>query len=132
MSGSALKTIPLTWPFSIWGMAGYGGKIQDRPQRLHAPPRRHRQIHKWMEVKPIKKCDGKMATKFLRNIIYRYRYPHNIITDNGTNFAKGEMAEFCNDNGIRLDLTSVAHPEANGVNTRIFKSRRLFSHTSQS
>jgi transposase InsO family protein len=68
---------------------------------------------KWVEAKPIKKCDGKTATKFLRELIYRYGYPHSIITDNGTNFAKGEMADLCEQNGIRLDLTSVVHPESN-------------------
>ncbi|KAK1697896.1 hypothetical protein QYE76_014593 [Lolium multiflorum] len=55
---------------------------------------------KWVEAKPIKKCDGKTATKFLRELIYRYGYPHSIITDNGTNFAKGEMADFCEEKGI--------------------------------
>ena len=55
---------------------------------------------KWVEAKPIKKCDGKTATKFLRELIYRYGYPHIIITDNGTNFAKGAMAEFCKEKGI--------------------------------
>jgi ATP phosphoribosyltransferase len=29
---------------------------------------------KWVEAKPIKKCDGKIATKFLRELIYRYGY----------------------------------------------------------
>jgi transposase InsO family protein len=77
---------------------------------------------KWVEAKPIKKCDGKTATKFLRELIYRYSYPHSIITDNGTSFAKGEMAEFCKEKGIRLDLASVAHPELNGQAERANQS----------
>ena len=44
---------------------------------------------KWVEVKPIRKLDGSTAVKFLTDIILRYGYPHSIITDNGTNFAKG-------------------------------------------
>jgi hypothetical protein len=44
----------------------------------------------------------------------RYGVPHNIITGNGTNFAKGVFAEFCGQKGIRLDLASVAHPQSNG------------------
>ena len=44
----------------------------------------------------------------------RYGYPHSIITDNGMNFAVGEFARFCMDKGIRLDVASVAHPQANG------------------
>ncbi|XP_073368001.1 uncharacterized protein [Aegilops tauschii subsp. strangulata] len=37
-----------------------------------------------------------------------------IITDNGTNFAKGALAQYCFVSGIRLDLASVAHPQSNG------------------
>nr|XP_051197443.1 uncharacterized protein LOC127310852 [Lolium perenne] len=77
---------------------------------------------KWVEAKSIKKCDGKTTTKFLRELIYRYGFPHCIITDNGTNFAMGEMAEFCEDKGIRLDLASVAHPESNGQAERANQS----------
>jgi transposase InsO family protein len=77
---------------------------------------------KWIEAKPVKNADGKTATKFLRELIYRFGYPHSIITDNGTNFAKGEMAEFCKEKGIRLDLDAVAHPEANGQAERANQS----------
>jgi transposase InsO family protein len=52
--------------------------------------------------------------KFLKDIILRYGYPHSIITDNGTNFAVGEFAQFCEDKNIRLDIASVAHPQTNG------------------
>src|SRR3954463_7992450 len=38
----------------------------------------------------------------------------NIITDNGTNFAKGALARYASEYGIRLDLASVAHPQSNG------------------
>ena len=69
---------------------------------------------KWIEVKPIRKCDGHTAVQFLKDIILRYGYPHNIIMDNGTNFAVGEFARFCAEKGIRLDVASVALPEANG------------------
>jgi hypothetical protein len=69
---------------------------------------------KWVEVKPIRKCDGKTAVKFLKDIILRYGYPHGIITDNGSNFAIGEFSRFCGEKGIRLDIASVAHPQTNG------------------
>ena len=69
---------------------------------------------KWIEVKPIQRCDGKTAVKFLKDIILRYGYPHSIITDNGTNFAEGPFPKFCRQKNIRLDLASVAHPQSNG------------------
>ena len=69
---------------------------------------------KWIEAKPIKKCDGATATKFVKSIVVRFGLPHSIITDNGSNFAQGELAEYCEDMGIRLDLEAVAHPQSNG------------------
>jgi transposase InsO family protein len=69
---------------------------------------------KWIEVKPISKCDGHTAVKFLKDIILRYGVPHSIITDNGSNFAQGPFTRFCEEVGIRLGIASVAHPCANG------------------
>ena len=69
---------------------------------------------KWVEVKPIRKLDGSTSVKFLKEIILRYGYPHSIITDNGSNFAKGAFARFCMEKHIRLNLASVAHPVSNG------------------
>jgi hypothetical protein len=36
----------------------------------------------------------KFTIKFFNEIITRYGVPHSIITDNGTNFAKGVFAEY--------------------------------------
>ena len=36
--------------------------------------------------------------------------PNSIITDNGTNFAKGALEQYCSVSGIRLDLASIVHP----------------------
>jgi hypothetical protein len=69
---------------------------------------------KWIEAKPINKLDGSLTIKFFNEIIVRYGILHNIITDNGTNFAKGVFTDFCSQKGIRLDLASVAHPQSNG------------------
>ena len=57
---------------------------------------------KWIEAKPIKKLDGPTAVKFFKSIIYHFGYPNNIITDNGSNFVKGEFARFCGRTGIGL------------------------------
>jgi len=38
---------------------------------------------KWVEAEPVSKCDAATALKFLKKIIYRFGYPHSIITDNG-------------------------------------------------
>jgi transposase InsO family protein len=121
MPGSALNMIPLTWPFAVWGL-DMVGKFKTAPSGFTHLLVSVDKFTRWVEAKPIKKLDGATATKILRELIYHYGYPHNIITDNSTNFAKGAMAEFCKDNGIRLDLASVAHPQSNGQEERANQS----------
>ena len=49
---------------------------------------------KWIEAKPIKKLNCPIAVTFISDITVQYGIPHSIITDNGTNFAKGAWARF--------------------------------------
>ena len=70
---SALKTILITWPFAVWCLDMVG---PFRPARGNMP---HMLVMvdkftKWIEVKPIQKCDGKTTVKFLKDIILRYGY----------------------------------------------------------
>ena len=65
---------------------------------------------KWIEAKPIKKLDGPIAVTFVKDIMVCYDVPHNVITNNETNYAKGTLACYCSIVGIRLDLALVAHP----------------------
>ena len=110
---AALKTIPITWPFAVWGLDMVGPFRPARGNMTHILVMVDK-FTKWIEVKPIRKCDGNTAVSFLKDIILRYGYPHSIITDNGTNFAEGAFARFCMDKKIRLDKASVAHPQGNG------------------
>ncbi|XP_051197411.1 uncharacterized protein [Lolium perenne] len=69
MLGSALKTIPLTWPFAVWGM-DMVGEFKTAPGGYTHLLVAIDKFTKWVEAKSIKKCDGKTATKFLRELIY--------------------------------------------------------------
>src|SRR5664279_2838444 len=109
----ALKTIPITWPFAVWGLYMVGPSKTARSGMTHLLVAVDN-FTKWIEVKPIKKLDGSTAATFIKDIIVRYGYPHNIITDNRTDFVKGAFARFCGNKGIRLDVASVAHPQSNG------------------
>ena len=93
---------------------GHGGPLQDSPRRPDTLLVAVDKFTKWIEAKPIKKLNGPTAVTFITDITTRYGVPHSIITDNGTNFAKGALARFCATQGIRLDLASVAHPQLNG------------------
>jgi hypothetical protein len=110
---SALKTIPLTWPFAVWGLDMVGAFKPARGKMTHILVMVDK-FTKWIEVKPISKCDGHTAVKFLKDIILRYGVPHSIITNNGSNFAQGPFARYCEEVGIRLDIAPVAHPCTNG------------------
>jgi hypothetical protein len=110
---AALKTIPLTWPFVVWGL-DMVGPFKTAPGGLTHLLVAVDKFTKWIEAKPIKKFDGSSTIKFFNEIITGYGVPHSIITDNGTNFAKGVFADYCGKKGIRLDLASVAHPQING------------------
>jgi hypothetical protein len=110
---AALKTIPLTWLFAVWGL-DMVGPFKTAPGGLTHLLVAVDKFTKWIEAKPIKKLDGSSTIKFFNEIITRYGVPHSIITDNGTNFAKGVFADYYGKKGIQLDLASVAHPQTNG------------------
>ena len=106
---SALKTIPIAWPFAVRGLDMVGRFKTARGGQTHLLVAVNN-FTKWIEVKPIKKLNGPTAVTFIADITVWYGAPHSIITDNGTNFAKGALAHFCTTHGIQLDLASVAHP----------------------
>jgi IS30 family transposase len=108
-----LKTIPITWPFAVWCLDMVG------PLKTATCGFTHLLVAvdkftKWVEARPVTKCDGKTATKFMSDIVVRFGVPHSIITDNGSNLSLGELQDYCHRMGIRLDLASVAHPQSNG------------------
>jgi transposase InsO family protein len=113
LPASALKTIPITWPFAVWGLDMVGPFKTARRGMTHLLVAMDK-FTKWIEARPIKKLNGPTAVTFIADITVRYGIPHSIITDNDKNFAKGALARFCTTQGIRLDLASVAHPQSNG------------------
>ena len=80
MPASALKTIPITWPFAVCCLDMVGQFKPARGNMTHILVMVDK-FTKWIEVKPIRKCDGHTAVQFLKDIILRYGYPHSIITE---------------------------------------------------
>ena len=89
-----LRTIPITWPFALWGLDMVGPFKTARAGLTHLLVAVDK-FTKWVEAKPIKKLDGATATKFIIDLINRFGIPHRIITDNGTNFVVGELSKYC-------------------------------------
>jgi hypothetical protein len=69
---------------------------------------------KWIETAPVTTQDSTAAINFIKSIEFRFGIPHNIITDNGTNFTSKEFKNYCESMGIKLNFASVAHPKTNG------------------
>ena len=69
---------------------------------------------KWIEAVPITSSTTLTAVNFIKSIIFRFGVPHNIITDNGTNFTAAEFQNFYEELGIKINYASVAHPQSNG------------------
>src|SRR5215216_3743433 len=110
---SALKTIPLVWSFAVWGLYMVGPLRTGRSGFTHLLVAVDK-FTKWIEAKPIKSLDSSTTISFIRGLIFRYGVPHNIITDNGSNFDSDEFKAFCPSQGTLVDYTSVAHPQSNG------------------
>jgi hypothetical protein len=69
---------------------------------------------KWIEVKLVASITAAKAVEFIKEIIYRFGVPNNIITDNGTQFIVREFKDFCADSGIKVNYAFVSHPQSNG------------------
>jgi transposase InsO family protein len=54
------------------------------------------------------------AVEFIKEIMYRFGVPNNIITNNGTRFTVREFKGFCVDSGIKINYSLVSHPQSNG------------------
>jgi ribonuclease HI/transposase InsO family protein len=109
----ALQTIPITWPFAVWGL-DLVGPLQKAPGSFSHLLVAIDKFSKWIEVRPLTIIRSEQAVAFFTNIIHRFGVPNSIITDNGTQFTGKKFLDFCEDHHIRVDWAAVAHPMTNG------------------
>jgi transposase InsO family protein len=69
---------------------------------------------KWVEVKPTASITTVKAIEFIKEIMYMFGAPNNIITDNGTQFTVREFKDFSANSSIKINYVSVSHPQSNG------------------
>jgi hypothetical protein len=113
LSAQALRTIPPSWPFAIWGLDAVGlfcTAPGDYKHILVAVDK----FTKWIEVRPVAKVTSEEAVKFIEDIKHHFGVPNRIITDLGTAFTGSVLWDFCQDNLIDVYYSSVAHPRCNG------------------
>jgi hypothetical protein len=53
------------------------------------------------------------AVNFIKSVVFHFGVPHSIITYNGTNFTSKEFKDYCEGLSIKLNFTSVTHPQTN-------------------
>jgi hypothetical protein len=80
-----LQIIPIIWPFSTWGLdlVGPFKKAKGRFTHIFIAVDK---FTKWIEVKSAASITTAKAVKFIKEIMYKFGIPNNIITDNGTQF----------------------------------------------
>jgi transposase InsO family protein len=69
---------------------------------------------KWIEAKPVASITAAKAVEFIKEIMYMFGVPSNIITNNGTQFTVREFKDFCAYSGNKANYASVSHPQSNG------------------
>ena len=113
MPPTALRTIPITWPFAVWGLDMVGPLKGGTHKKKYLLVMVNK-FTKWIEAKPVKMAESGLVIDFVSGLVHHYGIPHSIITDNGTNFTANEVKLWCSNMSIKLDYASVYHPQTNG------------------
>jgi IS30 family transposase len=108
-----LQTIPITWPFSAWGLDLVGPFKKAKGGFTHIFVTVDK-FTKWIKVKPAASFTIAKAMEFIKEIMYRFGVPNNIIMDNGTQCTAREFKDICADSSIKVNYSSVPHPQSNG------------------
>src|SRR6266540_3821830 len=108
-----LQTIPITWPFVVWGL-DMVGPLQRAPGGYTHLFVAIDKFAKWIEAKPVATITAAKAKEFFQDIVVRFGVPNRIITDSGTQFTGSEFKDWCEELGIKICYASVAHPQSNG------------------
>jgi hypothetical protein len=78
-----LQTIPITWPFAVWGL-DIVGPLRKVPGGYTHLLVAIDKFSKWVEVRPIKNLRAEQVLTFFTEIVYHFGVPNSIVTDNGS------------------------------------------------
>jgi transposase InsO family protein len=109
----AIQTIPVTWPFAVWGLDIIGPLRKAPGDYTHLLVAIDK-FSKWVDVRLITNLKAEQAMMFFTDIICRFGVPISIITDNGSQFTGRKFLEFCDKFHIRVDWAAVVHRQTNG------------------
>ncbi|XP_022872734.1 uncharacterized protein LOC111391716 [Olea europaea var. sylvestris] len=110
-----LTTITCSAPFEQWGIDILGPFPLARGQ-LKFMAVAVEYFTKWAEVEPLAIISEPKLRAFVwKSIVCRFGIPKVLITDNGRQFDNVQFRSFCTNLGIDHRLTSVSHPQSNGL-----------------
>jgi hypothetical protein len=98
-----LQTIPVTWPFAVWG-PDIVGPLRKAPWGYTHLQVAIDKFSKSVEVRPITNLRAEQAVTFFTDIVYRFGVPNYIITDNRSQFTGRKFRV----------LRQIAHPRGLG------------------
>jgi hypothetical protein len=75
--------IPVTWPFTVWGL-DLVGPLKSAPGGYMHLLVTMDKFTKWIEARPISMIKSEQAMQFFLDIIHRFGVPNSTITDNRT------------------------------------------------
>jgi transposase InsO family protein len=107
------RPYPLAALFSTWGLDLVGPFKKAKGGFTHIFITVDK-FTKWVEVKPTTSITTAKAVEFVKEIMYGFGVPNNIITDNGTQFTVREFKDFFANSSIKINYASVSHPQSNG------------------
>jgi hypothetical protein len=112
---STLNPIIKPWPFRGWGIDLIGQINPPSSQGHKFVLLATDYFTKWVEEIPLKKITSENMLEFVKeHIIYRFRIPQTITTDQGAQFVSSEFREFAESMGIKLLNSSPYYAQANG------------------
>ncbi|GKV52230.1 hypothetical protein SLEP1_g58821 [Rubroshorea leprosula] len=110
-----LTNMVAPWPFAQWGLDLLGPFVKGVDGVTHLIVGVD-YFTKWVEARALSSFTSKKVKHFVFSlIICKYRISNQIVADNGTQFNCSSFRDFCSSYGIKLQFTSVYHPESNGM-----------------
>eukprot|EP00253_Pinus_taeda_P034267 PITA_34267 len=101
-------------PFEKWGMDFVGPINPSSRQRSYIIVCTD-YLTKWAETKAIKAATEEKVVEFLReNIFYKFGYPRELVTDQGSQFTSHLIEDLLANHKIKHRTSTPYHPQANG------------------
>ncbi|KAK0591347.1 hypothetical protein LWI29_000356 [Acer saccharum] len=122
-----LRSLTSPWPFNMWGLNLIGPMPTGTKGGAKHAIVAMDYFTKWVEAEALVHITEVNTTNFVkRNILYRFRIPSIIVTDNGTQFNNKKFREMCEEYKIANYYASPTHPQTNGQTKAVNK---VIKHT---